>query len=57
MKSIKNIKARFNYAILLLWVKWMIHLEDSRIKAEKFVYKMDDKLKRPLMVVEKRRCC
>lgn len=45
MKLIKNIKARINYAILLLWVKWMIHMEDSRIKAEKFVYKMDNKLK------------
>lgn len=45
MKFIKNLKARFDYFILALWVKWLIHMENSRIKAEEYIYKMDDKLK------------
>lgn len=45
MSVINTIKHKWTNLCLWIWVKWMIHTEDIRQKAEEFTYKMDSKLK------------
>lgn len=45
MEFIKKIKINIDYTLLLFSAKFLIKLEEFRVKIENHVYKMDDKLK------------
>lgn len=45
MNLFRKLNSKWNHLCLLIWVKWFIYTEDVRLQAEKWTYKMNDKLK------------